>query len=176
MTTKLNRSSGRRSAVASVFAVTLIALFICSCGSSSSNNAVGPNDNKPKSMMPDNDAVQKLVKDTTAQFAQAIDTEDFSTLYNNSSQDFQATYNADQMKSAFGSYIEHKAQVLPVLNAVQNTDAEFSPTPSLRTEKGLDILLASGRFDTKPYNVRFDNEYVNRGGVLKLLKLVINIP
>ncbi|MEO6050323.1 MAG: hypothetical protein ABIP78_03200 [Pyrinomonadaceae bacterium] len=126
--------------------------------------------------VPSDSVVEALVKDTTSQFSDAIDSGDFSDLHANASTDFQSTYTVPEMKTAFKSYSDKKAIVVPVLNKVDSTDAEFLRTPSIRTEKGLNILVATGKFPTKPYNVRFDYEYVMRGGEWKLLKLVINIP
>jgi hypothetical protein len=40
-----------------------------------------------------------MVKETTADFAQAIDTNDFGELYEKSSTDFKNTYTEDQMKN-----------------------------------------------------------------------------
>jgi hypothetical protein len=65
--------------------------------------------------------------------------------------------------------------ILPSLNKVPGATAEFSPTPRIRQEQGLDILVLSGKFPTKPLNVKFDYEYVKRGGEWKLLKLVVNM-
>ena len=111
-----------------------------------------------------------------AQFKDAIQSGDFSEIYNDASSDFQSTYSLPEMKTAFKSYTDKKSIVVPVLNKVPGTRADFSKPPSIRTEKNLNILVASGKFPTKPYNVRFDYEYVMREGQWKLLKLVINIP
>jgi len=117
-----------------------------------------------------------MVKDSTEQFRDGVQNEDFSELYNDASEDFKGTYTKDQVKDAFKSYTDKKKFVVPILDKVQSTSAEFSQDPSIRTEKGLDILVVSGKFNTKPYAVRFDYEYVKRSGEWKLLKLVVNIP
>lgn len=126
--------------------------------------------------VPSDTVVEGLVKDTMREFADAIDTGDFNAIYNNASSDFQGTYTVDEMKTAFKSYTDKKKVVVPILNKIEGVDAEFDSPPSIRTEKGLSILMAKGKFDTKPYKTRFDYEYVMRGGEWKLLKLVINIP
>jgi hypothetical protein len=110
------------------------------------------------------------------EFADAVDTGDFNAIYNNASSDFQGTYTVDEMKTAFKSYTDKKKIVVPILNKVEGLDAEFDSLPSIRSEKSLSILVAKGKFNTKPYKTRFDYEYVMRGGEWKLLKLVINIP
>lgn len=126
--------------------------------------------------VPSNTVVEGLVKETMSEFADAVDTGDFNAIYNNASSDFQGTYTVDEMKTAFKSYTDKKRIVVPILRKIDATDAEFDSSPSIRTEKGLSILVAKGKFNTKPYKTRFDYEYVMRGGEWKLLKLVINIP
>lgn len=125
---------------------------------------------------PSNAVVEGLVKDTMKEFRDAVQSEDFSRLYNDASEDFQGTYTLDQVKSAFKSYTEKKKFVVPILDKVPTMDVEWDHPVGVRSEKGLNILMAAGKFKTKPYNVRFDYEYVKRGGEWKLLKLVINIP
>ena len=159
----------------------------CNCGKNfdlanlakESNTASTSNDAKTDSSddsVPSNSVVEGLVKDSTSQFADAIESGDFSDLHRNASSDFQSTYTVEQMKTAFKSYTDKKSVVVPILNKAESKSAEFTRIPSIRSEKGLKILMAAGKFATKPYNVRFDYEYVMRGGEWKLLKLVVNIP
>jgi hypothetical protein len=126
--------------------------------------------------VPSDVVVEGLVKETMSEFADAVDTGDFNSIYDNASTDFQNTYTVDEMKTAFKSYTDKKRIVVPILTKIEGTDAEFDNPPSIRTERGLSILVAKGKFRTKPYQTRFDYEYVMRGGEWKLLKLVINIP
>lgn len=167
-------------------AVVLSIALGCNCGKTFdlSNLAKEANtSSKPDTTSSsDNDAVpsdavvEGLVKETISDFAEAVDSGDFSDLYQKASTDFQGTYTLDETTKAFKSYTDKKKLVVPILNKVQATDVEFDRAPSIRTEKKLDILMATGKFKTKPYAVRFDFEYVQRGGSWKLLKLVINIP
>lgn len=169
-------------------AVVLSIALGCNCGksfdlsnlaketNSASNTGDSKTDTSSDGTIPSNSVVEGLVKDTTSQFGDAVQSGDFSDLYNNASSDFQSTYTVDQMKTAFKSYTDKKSVVVPILNKVSSTDAEFSSPPGLRSEHGLSILMAKGKFNTKPFNVRFDYEYVMRGGEWKLLKLVIYIP
>jgi len=170
----------------------LIALFVvaavalgCTCGKDFDLSNIGKDESNKTSSgdtktsddsVPSNSVVEGLVKDTTGQFAEAIDAEDFDDLYANASSDFRSTYTLEQTKDAFKSYINKKSLVVPILKKVADSDADFTTQPSIRTEKGIKILMANGKFPTKPYNVRFDYEYVMRGGEWKLLKLVVNIP
>ena len=136
----------------------------------SDDRATGGEELPPKS------TVENLVRDTTERFRDAVQSEDFADLYNTASQDFQSTYTLDQVDDAFKSYTDKKRLVVPILDKTTSADVEWTRDPAIRTEKGLNILMATGKFPTKPYNVRFDYEYVMRGGEWKLLKLVINIP
>ena len=126
--------------------------------------------------VPSESATEDLVKETTALFAKAVESGDFSELYQSASSDFRSTYTEDEIKTAFKSYTDKKRVVVPVLKKVATTDAEFTVAPLTRLEKGVKILMAKGKFPTKPYSVRYDYEYVMRDGEWKLLKLVINIP
>ncbi len=186
---------GKDARVSGLIALTIVGLIAlgCSCGkdfnfsdlasnsnanSNSRNSNVASNDDDDKSSdeVPSESVVESLVKETTSEFSEAVDSEDFNQIHSNASSDFQSTYTVDEMTAAFKSYIEKKKIVVPILKKVAASDAEFSKPPSIRTEKGLNILVANGKFPTKPYNVRFDYEYVLRDGDWKLLKLVINIP
>src|ERR1051325_4738465 len=83
-----------------VAAILLTAAFACESGG----------DKVP----PDNE-LQSLVKETTADFADAIDSEDFSKLHSKASTDFQSTYTVEQTKTAFSTFIDKKDVVLPSL-------------------------------------------------------------
>lgn len=169
-------------------AVVLSVALGCNCGkdfdlaniaknanTSSTSNSSSSSDTSDGSV-PSDIVVEGLVKDTMREFADAVDTGDFNAIYNNASSDFQGTYTVDEMKTAFKSYTDKKRIVVPILRKIESEDAEFDSRPEIRSEKGLSILMAKGKFNTKPYKTRFDYEYVLRGGEWKLLKLVINIP
>ncbi|MGB7203638.1 MAG: hypothetical protein WBD16_15435 [Pyrinomonadaceae bacterium] len=179
---------GKNAVVSGLIALAVVSSVAlgCNCGKDFdlSNLAKNANtggfsnssDDTSDGSVPSNIVVEGLVKDTMREFADAVDTGDFNTIYNNASSDFQGTYTVDEMKTAFKSYTDKKKIVVPILNKVEGLDAEFDSPPSIRSEKSLNILVAKGKFNTKPYKTRFDYEYVMRGGEWKLLKLVINIP
>ena len=125
---------------------------------------------------PSNVVVEALVKETINKFGAGVDSGNFTSLRDSASDTFQNKYSADQVAEGFQSYTAKKKIVVPILKKAVIKDAEFDRPPTVRQEKGLDILVASGKFATKPYGVRFDFEYVMLGGEWKLLKLVINIP
>lgn len=179
---------------AALFIIALVALG-CTCNkgfdlsnlsSGSSNNSTDtPTNSKPSTSdepisttdgAPSTSVVEGLVKETLSEFARAVDTKDFSDIYESASTDFKSTYTLDEMSRFFKSYTDKRSVVLPILKKIPATNADFSRDPSVRSEKGLKILMAAGEFKTKPYKVRFDFEYVMRDGEWKLLKLVINVP
>ena len=125
--------------------------------------------------IPSDSTLQSMVKETTADFAKAIDTNDFSEIYEKSSSDFKNTYTQEQMSDVFKEFVSKKNFILPSLKKVDASTAEFSPAPRIREEQGLDILVLEGKFPTKPLNVKFEYEYVKRAGQWKLLKLIVNM-
>ncbi len=185
---------GTNARVSGLIALAIVGLIAlgCSCGkdfnfsnlvgnsNSTSNNRnseiVSSDDDTSSDDVPSDSEVESLVKETTAEFADAVNSGDFSEIHANASSDFQSTYTVEEMTAAFKSYTDKKKIVVPILKKVAASEAEFPTPPTIRSEKGLSILVANGKFPTKPYNVRFDYEYVMRSGDWKLLKLVINIP
>lgn len=140
-----------------------------------SNSTKEVDTDKDEGGIPSASTLQSMVKETTEDFAEAIDSNDFAELYNKSSSDFQSTYTEDQMKDVFKTFVDKKRLILPSINKAGDTTAEFSPAPRIRQEAGLDILVLNGKFPTKPHNVKFEYEYVKRGGEWKLLKLIVNM-
>jgi len=141
----------------------------------SSDNPFGDSTDETDSDIPSSTLTDALVKDTTAQLANAISTEDFSSIYSDSSPDFKKTYTEDQMKGIFKSYIENKSAVLPIMAKAISMDPEYTTAPHLRNENGLSILVTSGKYSTSPAAMQFDYEYVNRNDKWKLLKLVVKL-
>ncbi len=180
---------GKNSLVSGTIALVVIGSIVLGCNCDKSLDLANAGKDTPPSnttsntktdttsdSTPPTSVVEGLVKDTIDQFAEAVDSGDFSDLHAKASTDFQSTYTVDQMATAFKSYTDKKRIVLPVMEKVDDMSADFKQPPSIRTEKGLKILVAEGEFKTKPFKVRYDFEYVNRGGEWKLLKLIINIP
>lgn len=175
---------------AMAFGIVMLIALGCTCGKDFDLSNTGTQSNSSRtntsgdspfpstssdSDIPSKSELQTLLKTTAADFTQAIETEDFSEFYSNASSDFQSTFTEEQVKDGFKSYIDKKQAILPSLKKIQTTDAQFSPEPHIRTEKGLKILVLEGNFPTKPLNIKFDAEYVQRSGSWKLLvwKLVI---
>lgn len=141
----------------------------------SSGDPFGKTTSSSDSEMPDDALLQALVKETTADFAAAISSGDFTDIYNKASMDFRQTYTLQQTQDVFKDFIEKKGLVSPILARAMSMEPEFSPDPSIRHEQGLTILVTNGKYDTKPVPTRFEYEYVSRGGQWKLLKLVVKL-
>lgn len=140
-----------------------------------SNTAPNASTDDDENGIPSNATLEAMVKETTADFADAIDSGDFTEIYDKSSPDFQTTYTKDQMADVFKDFVAKKKLILPSMNKAGGVKPEFSPNPRIRQEKNLDILVLSGKFPTKPIAVKFDYEYVKRSGEWKLLKLIVNL-
>jgi hypothetical protein len=143
-------------------------------GANSTNGATAnTSDDSDTGDMPGDELLNALVKETTADFAYAISTEDFSKMYEKASSDLQSQYSADQMKDVFKTEIKNKRRLLPILAKLVSMKPTYSPDPYIRTEQGIPILVVNGTYETKPTPLNFEYEYVKRGGRFKLLKLVL---
>lgn len=180
---------GKNSLLSGLIALAVVGTIAlgCNCNTdkntntaSTSNSSTAPSDTKPAETNtdgpPSEAVVEGLVKETIAEFNDAIQSGDFATIHANASQDFQSTYSIEQMETAFKSYTDKKNVVKPIFEKVPTMPAKFTTPAGIRTEKSLKILMTKGEFDTKPFKTRFDFEYVMRGGEWKLLKLIVNVP
>lgn len=184
----VNGKDNRLSGLIALAVVLSIALG-CNCSksldlgnaSSSSNSSSDNPFNSSSTSSDDSDGVpgdaqlNALVRETTADFAAAISSGDFSNMYEKASMDFKSTYTKDQLQNSFKDFIAKKSQVLPILAKAIVTDPEFTSSPSVRSEQNLDILVTEGKYATKPLPVTFNYEYVKRDGSWKLLVLKIYI-
>ena len=171
---------GNDGIIGGIFAITLILGIALGCNNANKNGTGGGNtanataeDPNRDPDMPDDRLLKAHVKETTAVFSYAISTEDFSKMYSKASTDFQKQYTADQMKDVFKSAIANKRQLLPMLAKIVSMDPVYDPAPSIRKEQGVPILVVSGRYDLEPKPLKFNYEYVKRGGQYKLLKLIL---
>jgi len=154
----------------------ILLLIVGGCtgkGDSRSNANNGPATDSKASDMPDDAVLKANVKLTTAQFANAISTEDFTTLRDNASDEFKEKYTAEQAKGVFADAVRNKRSLLPMLASLVNMDPEFSEPPSLRREGKVPVVTVKGRYATKPKPLEFEYEYVYLFGKMKLLKLIL---
>jgi hypothetical protein len=155
----------------------------CTCGknidfanmgkNSNSANATTGTDDEADGDMPGDELLNALVRETTADFAYAISTEDFSRMHEKASRDLQSQYTAEEMKNVFKTEINNKKRLLPLLAKLVSEKPTYSPDPYIRTEQNTPILVVNGTYDIKPTPLNFEYEYVKRDGSFKLLKLVL---
>lgn len=182
---------GKLSGIIALAAVAFIALG-CACGdlaklaendSSPSNTSRTSSDDPPfgddkktsDGSLPSDSQLKALVADTTAEFAKAISENNFDDLYEKASMDFKSTYTQSEMEDVFKEFIKNKRVVAPILAEAMNKEPQFSPAPYTRTEKGLNILVANGKYATKRVPTNFEYEYVFRDGEWQLLKLIVKL-
>ena len=155
----------------------------CTCGkdmdfanlgkNANSGNATTSTDDEADGDMPGDELLNALVRETTADFAYAISTEDFSKMHEKASKDLQSQYTAEEMKNVFKTEINNKKRLLPLLAKLVGEKPTYSPEPYIRTEQNTPILVVNGKYDLKPTPLNFEYEYVKRNGQFKLLKLVL---
>lgn len=143
--------------------------------STSSNSSSDDTTSASNGEVPSSSTCQAMVHELTSDFTRAVDTNDWSDIYEKASTDFQNTYTEDQMRNAFKVFVDKKRVVKPVLDKTDSMSPDFSPSPYIRTEKGLSILVLNGKFGTKPVPMNFEYEFVNRSGEWKMLKLIVKL-
>ncbi len=148
--------------MSAIAALLILAFVILGCGGT-----------KPE--MPDDSAVQSLIKTTTADFTDAVDKGDFKSLRDKASADFQNQFSEDALKSAFKVYTDHKEDISPMFHSAQAMTPTIAPAPAIREEKGSYILTVLGSYATTPAATGFNYEYVWRDNAWKLLTIKYDI-
>lgn len=124
--------------------------------------------------MPAESVTQTLVKTSLSDLADAVDKGDFKAFREKASADFQSSVSEAQLNTTFKSYVDNKADVVPILRSAAGKDAKFSPAPSMREESGSYVLVANGSSPSSDGEVKFENEWVWRDSAWKLLKIKVN--
>ena len=167
-------------------AIILLMVLGCTCGknfdlgniSSNSNTSTSKSnsvfgDDEDKNV--DDTLAKATVKATTAEFANAISTEDFSGLYNECATEFRSKYSENDLKNEFSDFIRQKRNLLPILAKTVSMDPEYTSGPSTREEAGETVLTAEGKYATRPLPVTFKYEYVKRQDKWWLLRLEVYV-
>ena len=144
-----------------------------SSGNTSSGNVFGGDDEDKTDA--DAELAEATIKATTAEFANAISTEDFSGLYNEASTEFRSQYSEEDLKNGFSDFIRQKRNLLPILAKAISMDPEYTDGPATRTEAGETVLSASGKYATKPLPITFKYEYVKRESKWWLLRIEVYV-
>lgn len=181
---------GRENFLSGIAALSIVLLMVlgCTCGknldfgnsSSSSNSSTSKSnsvfgDDEDKGGDVDDTLAKATVKATTAEFANAVSTEDFSGLYNECATEFRSKYSEDDLKNEFKDFIRQKRNLLPILAKTVSMEPEYTSGPSSESEAGETVLNAEGKYDTKPLPVTFKYKYVKRQGKWWLLQLEVYV-
>ncbi len=148
--------------ISALAALLILTFVILGCGGT-----------KPE--MPNDAAVQSLVKATTADFTDAVDKGDFGSLRDKASADFQSQFSNDALKTAFKDYTDHKDLIVPILKSANGMTPTFAPATTIREEKGNYILVVNGSYATEPAATGINYEYVWRDNAWKLLTIKLNV-
>ena len=119
-------------------------------------------------MLPSNEDNEKIALNTTLAFAQAVNAEDLSLLRLQTTEEFKARFNQDQLEETFRGFIEQKINLTPV----EKLKPIFRNAP-LITEDG--TLILNGYFPTRPSQVEFDYNYLWRNGSWKINGISLEI-
>ncbi len=118
---------------------------------------------------------QALVKSTLSDFASAVDKGDFAAFKANASEEFQTQFTDDQLKTSFKTFIDNKAEIVPILRDAATKNAKFASVPTPREEKGYNLLMTDGTVASEPQPVEVKNDYVYQNGKWKLLKIGVEL-
>lgn len=119
--------------------------------------------------------IKATIKSTTAKFANAISTEDFTSLHADTAPEFQQKFTKEQLADEFRDFTRQKRQLLPILSKTISMEPQFTEPPATSEEGGNKILTAAGKYATTPIPVTFRYEYLKKGSSWKLLKLEIYV-
>ncbi|TWU25573.1 hypothetical protein [Bythopirellula polymerisocia] len=109
-----------------------------------------------------------LIKDTTRDFAAAINSKDYTQFHADLAKEFQEQVPLEKFNEIFSVFIESEVD----LSVLENLQPMFTAEPALSAEG---VLLLEGYFASKPSRVKFSYKYVLRGTKWELLGIVVNI-
>jgi hypothetical protein len=102
--------------------------------------------------LPSEEETRKLVKESMAQFAEALKRKSFDDFYNQVSKAWQAQLTKGQLQRAFQAFIDQQVD----LGGTSDVEPIFETNPQM-TMDGL--LQVSGYYPTKPFEVKFAFKY-----------------
>ena len=117
---------------------------------------------------PDDRTVARLIRQSMNEFAQAISHRSFVNFYADVSKAWQSQLSETQLERAFQGFIDQDVN----LTGVTDLSPVFDATPMVSTEG---LLLVSGHYPTKPYEVIFVFKYVYENEEWKLFGLDVNL-
>lgn len=103
--------------------------------------------------MPSDRELRRLVRGSMLEFGEAIKTKSFSGFYLYISRAWRSQITEKRLQDAFQGFIEQHVN----LGGVSDVEPVFDPPPQMTTDG---LLLVSGHYPTKPYEVYFAFKFI----------------
>lgn len=124
----------------------------------------------PRGDVPSERDMEDLVKETLLDFNDAVQQGDFTDFHEKISSVWKSTSSPEKFNEGFKQFIDAKSD----FSGIKGKTATFDPQPTVTTKGKYKILSASGKYDTYPLPVRFQNEYIKEGGTWKLISIRVD--
>lgn len=120
--------------------------------------------------VPSDKACQELAKTALLNFNDAVSSGDFSDFHESISKTWKRSSRPATFEKAFKEFIDKKINI----GSIRSTDARFSPSPEITSEKGVKSLVLIGNYDTSPRPVNFVLNFVFEGNEWKLIGIDVD--
>lgn len=132
------------------------------------NVTVAPSSPSPSKAVPPDTELQPLVTDSLVQFNRAVQSKDFSSLYNSLSRVWQEQTTPEKLKKSFQEFIDKQVNISGVADAAP----KLTPRPTI-DNRG--VLIVAGEYPTKPSTVNFRLEYLKEADQWKLVGINVTV-
>jgi len=124
-----------------------------------------------KPVIPSDEKLQTLVKQTVMDFGDAVQSGDFDDFHKKTAKVWRDTSSPEKMLEAFKVFVDNKEN-FNFKRAIATLDANFSPAPAIEKVSGLDAMIVKGTYATKPAT-NFELKYTMDDGTWKLIGINI---
>lgn len=124
----------------------------------------------PRGDVPSERDMEDLVQETLLDFNDAVQKGDFTDFHEKISNVWKSTSSPEKFNEGFKQFIEKKVDI----SDIKGKTATFDPQPTVTTKGKYKVLSATGKYDTYPLPVRFENEYIKEGGTWKLISIRVD--
>lgn len=162
--------TGRNNNLSGLIAFALVGMIVLGCNCSK-ETGFSFGDAK----VPADAELSALVQYTLQDFAQAIETEDFTNFHANTSSQFQKQFTKEALESAFAVFIQKKEAVVLILNSTVTMQPVYSPAPNVGRESFVQVLDVKGKYETDPVPTNFKLRYLREGDQWKIIEIVIEL-
>jgi hypothetical protein len=121
----------------------------------------------PKKVPPRAD-LNAMAQETILALNQAVAGKNFTPFYRHISKLWQKQTTAQDLQDSFQSFIDNEVD----MSGVADVDPVFAEKPSIDSDGMLNI---NGTFPTKPYNVKFELQYIFENKDWKLVSINVNL-